>query len=84
LVASTITTSSFTLNWAASTDNVGVTAYKVYRNDVLVATTTAPRPALTGLSPRTAYAVKVSAEDAARQRGYEPGTHGYHPWPPRR
>ncbi|MBD0254694.1 MAG: Ig-like domain-containing protein, partial [Cytophagales bacterium] len=65
LVASAITATGFTLTWAASTDNVGVTAYKVYRNDVLVATTPNTTAGLTGLSPQTAYAVKVSAEDAA-------------------
>ncbi|HEX8530838.1 MAG TPA: PA14 domain-containing protein, partial [Cytophagales bacterium] len=65
LAASAITTTSFTLTWAAATDNVGVTAYKVYRNDVLVATTPNLTAALTGLSPQTAYAIKVSAEDAA-------------------
>jgi hypothetical protein len=72
LVASAVTTSSFTLTWAASTDNVGVTAYKVYRNDVLVATTPNTTAALTGLSPRTAYAVKVSAEDAAGNTATSP------------
>jgi chitodextrinase len=72
LVASAITTTSFTLTWAAATDNVGVTAYKVYRNDVLVATTTNTTAALTGLAPQTAYAVKVSAEDAAGNTAASP------------
>jgi hypothetical protein len=31
LVASSITQSSLTLNWTASTDNVGVTGYDVFR-----------------------------------------------------
>ena len=65
LAASAITTSGFTVNWTAATDNVGVTAYKVYRNDALVATTTNTTAQLTGLSAQTTYSVRVTAEDAA-------------------
>ena len=67
LLTSAITTSSFTLNWAPATDNVGVTAYKVYANDALVATTPATtiNAQITALTAATAYVVKVVAEDAA-------------------
>ncbi|HEX8529453.1 MAG TPA: PA14 domain-containing protein, partial [Cytophagales bacterium] len=67
LLTSAVTTGGFTLNWAPATDNVGVTAYKVYANEALVATTPATtlNAQVTGLNAGTAYAVKVVAEDAA-------------------
>lgn len=40
LALSNIVSNNFTINWGASTDNVGVTGYQVYVNDVLVGTTT--------------------------------------------
>ncbi len=66
LSASSVTTTSFTLNWTASTDNVGVTGYDVYRNGTLYgSTTTATSLAITGLTCNTAYAMTVKAKDAA-------------------
>ncbi len=54
------------LAWNASTDNVGVTGYKVYRNNVVVATLgNVLTYANTGLTPSTAYQYKVTALDAA-------------------
>jgi len=37
LTASNVTSSSATINWTASTDNVAVTDYQVFRNGVLAA-----------------------------------------------
>ena len=56
---------SFT--WNASTDNVGVTAYKVYRNNVLIATVAAPTTGYTDttVAASTSYTYTVSAVDAA-------------------
>ncbi len=54
-----------TLSWTASTDNVGVTAYKIYRNGALVATTTATRYTDAGLSGTTTYTYTVAACDAS-------------------
>ncbi|MFN8353059.1 MAG: LamG-like jellyroll fold domain-containing protein [Spirosomataceae bacterium] len=65
LAASAITTSSFTLSWTASTDNVGVSGYDVYRGTTLVGSTTATTFSLTGLSANTSYAITVKAKDAA-------------------
>ena len=58
------TTSSVTLSWSGSTDNVGVTGYTVYYNGgtLPVAGTTAT---VTGLSANTAYTFTVKANDAA-------------------
>ncbi|MEU3602798.1 glycosyl hydrolase family 18 protein [Streptomyces sp. NPDC006798] len=63
--AKTATTAA--LAWNASTDNVAVAAYDIYRGTALVktvaaATTTAT---VTGLSPATAYTFTVKARDTA-------------------
>jgi endoglucanase len=68
-VAAIATTStSVSLSWTASTDNVGVTGYDVYRGGVLVGSTTGTTRTTytdTGLSPSTAYTYTVEAFDAA-------------------
>jgi len=65
LAASSVTHNSLTLTWAASTDNVLVTGYKVYRNGTLLANTTSTTLAVTGLSPSSLYSFYVTANDAA-------------------
>ena len=67
-VASNIATTSATLSWGASTDNVGVTAYKIYNGSTLVGTTangTTLNYNVTGLTANTAYTFTVKAVDAA-------------------
>ncbi|HMH19810.1 MAG TPA: FG-GAP-like repeat-containing protein, partial [Burkholderiales bacterium] len=53
------------LAWNASTDNVAVTGYRVYLNDVALTTTTATSFQHTGLTASTTYNYRVSAFDAA-------------------
>ena len=55
------------LAWNASTDNVGVTAYKITRNGTLIATITPPTLVYsdTGLAAGTTYNYGVTAVDAA-------------------
>ena len=65
LTASAITASSFTLSWTASSDNVGVTAYEVFRNGTSVGTTASTSMGLTGLTCATTYVLTVKARDAA-------------------
>jgi PQQ-dependent dehydrogenase (s-GDH family) len=67
LVASGITSSSFVLNWDASSDNIGVTGYDVYVNNdkVNMATITSTVYTVTGLSELTTYQVSVRAKDLA-------------------
>ncbi|AKF86994.1 hypothetical protein MFUL124B02_36260 [Myxococcus fulvus 124B02] len=67
-LTATATGTSVTLNWTASTDNVGVSAYVVFRGGVQVATVPGTPPATTfvdsGLSANTAYVYSVLARDA--------------------
>jgi chitodextrinase len=56
---------STSLSWTASTDNVGVTGYDVYRGGTKVGTTTGTTYTDTGLAASTAYAYTVDAYDAA-------------------
>ncbi|QNA45211.1 PQQ-dependent sugar dehydrogenase [Lacibacter sediminis] len=67
LSADFITTSSFVLKWNASTDNVGVTGYDIYRNGVKInsSTLTYTSYSVTGLAANTMYNMTVRAKDAA-------------------
>jgi chitodextrinase len=65
LAASNVTASSLTLSWTASTDNVGVTGYKVLRNGAQVGTSTSTSYADTGLAASTTYSYTVQAYDTA-------------------
>ncbi len=66
LLAQAISSSQINLSWAASTDNVGVTEYRIYRNNTQIATTTSNTSySDTGLSSSTTYTYNVSAYDAA-------------------
>lgn len=65
--ASATTAAKTTLTWAASTDNVAVTTYDVYRGGTLVGSVAAPTVSFTdtGLTGGTTYAYTVKARDAA-------------------
>jgi chitodextrinase len=65
LTVTTVATSSVVLTWASSTDNVAVTAYRVYRNNTFLATSSAITYTATGLATSTLYSFNVSAVDAA-------------------
>ncbi len=66
-MAADITTDSVTLDWQASTDNVGVDSYLVYNSvtGAVVATVGSPTAVVTGLSSGTSYSFHVKAVDAA-------------------
>jgi len=53
------------LSWSASTDNVAVTDYRVYRDAAIVATVAGTSFGDAGLTPDTAYSYDVTALDAA-------------------
>ncbi|MET8530116.1 PQQ-dependent sugar dehydrogenase, partial [Micromonospora sp. NPDC005172] len=67
-----------TLSWVASTDNVGVAAYDVYRAGVKVGTVAGTPPATTfidsGLAATTAYQYYVVARDAQGNVSSRSGT----------
>src|SRR6267143_1895819 len=65
LAASASTSSSLTLSWSASTDNVGVAGYRVYRDGTLVASPSGTSASITGLSAGVPYSFTVSALDVA-------------------
>ncbi|MGE0113544.1 MAG: fibronectin type III domain-containing protein [Steroidobacteraceae bacterium] len=72
LIATVVSVSQINLSWTASTDNVGVTGYRIERctgttctNYVQIATTTTTSYSNTGLTPSTAYRYRVRAHDAA-------------------
>jgi len=61
-----MSSSQINLSWAASTDNVGVTGYRVYRAGTLLATLGAVSAYQnTGLAASTSYSYTVQAFDAA-------------------
>jgi len=66
LNATSICQTTFTLNWSASTDNVGVTGYRVYKNGVSEATLgNVTSYNVTGQSAGATNTWTVSALDAA-------------------
>lgn len=72
LSGSTVSATEISLSWTASTDNVGVTEYKVYRCSgrrcsptTEVGTNSTANFSDTGLLPKTTYIYSVTALDAA-------------------
>ncbi len=74
LSATAVSTSEIDLSWSASTDNVGVSGYKVYRNGSLVTTVISTTYKNTGLTANTAYGFTVSAIDAAGNESSQSGS----------
>ncbi|SDN34459.1 Chitodextrinase [Streptomyces sp. cf386] len=59
------TSSSVSLAWNASTDNVGVTAYDIYRGASQVLSVSGTSATVSGLSASTSHTFTVKARDAA-------------------
>ena len=74
LVASVVSSNQINLSWSASTDDVAVTGYKIYREGTYIATSASPLYTNTGLSAATAYSYKVSAIDAAGNESSQSST----------
>ena len=70
LSAAYITTTSFVFSWSASSDNIGVTGYDVYRNGIKINSSNiiGTSYSVTGLSPNTTYSMAVIAKDAANNQ----------------
>jgi Fibronectin type III domain len=64
-VSATAASRSATLTWSASSDDVGVSGYRVYRDDVEIGTTATAGYSDSGLDPGTTYSYRVAAYDAA-------------------
>lgn len=58
-------TTQIALSWAASKDNVGVVAYDVYRDGVLIGEAAATNYLDSGLAPATSHGYRVVARDLA-------------------
>jgi endonuclease I/chitodextrinase len=56
--------STVSLSWTASTDNVGVTSYDVYVNSAFKSTVSGTTAIVNGLTPTTTYSFYVVAKDA--------------------
>jgi len=65
LTAQAVSISQINLAWGASTDNVGVTGYDVYRNGNLIATVASTTFGDNTLTASTTYSYVVKARDAA-------------------
>lgn len=65
LGATAVSSSDVDLSWNASTDNVGVTSYAVFRDGVRVATVSGLTYRDGGRAAATSYAYQVAASDAA-------------------
>ncbi len=65
LTATAVSSSQINLSWTASTDNVGVTGYRIYRGGTQVGTSTSTSYSDGGLAASTAYSYTVAANDAA-------------------
>ncbi|WNR43827.1 chondroitinase-B domain-containing protein [Paenibacillus roseipurpureus] len=65
LSATAASSSQINLSWTASTDNVGVTGYDIYRDGSLVGSSATTSYSDTGLNASTAYSYTIKAKDAA-------------------
>ncbi len=63
VAASNQTTTSFDVSWTASTDNVAVTGYNVYVNNVLTSQTANTTINIKNLTPNTSYSIQIEAKD---------------------
>ncbi|MDO1500316.1 fibronectin type III domain-containing protein [Winogradskyella maritima] len=75
LVSSNIGTNSLQLQWDASTDNIGVTGYKVYQDNIEIADVNTNSASVNNLSPTTTYNFEVLAYDAAGNTSAKSNTH---------
>ena len=65
LASSNLADTSVSLSWSASTDNTSVSSYAIYSGASIIGNTTSTSFSVTGLTPGTAYAFTVRANDAA-------------------
>ena len=60
-----ITRTGAFISWNASTDNVGVSGYNIYRDAIFVRSVTGTTNLLSGLSPSVTYSITLRSYDTA-------------------
>ena len=60
-----VTSSSITINWDPSSDNIGVSSYEVYNNNTLINETSSTSYVAFNLESSSQYCFKIKAKDAA-------------------
>ena len=65
LAAAAVSSSQVNLTWTASTDNVAVSGYRIYRGGAQIGTSGSPSYSDTSVAPSTTYTYAVAAYDAA-------------------
>ncbi|WP_028889970.1 endonuclease [Tenacibaculum ovolyticum] len=65
LVASVVDSTSITLSWDASTDNIGVIAYQIFQDGIQIAAVATTNYNVSGLAANTTYSFSVKAIDAS-------------------
>jgi hypothetical protein len=65
VTANALSYAEIAVSWSASTDDVGVAGYRLYRDGTLAASPAGTSASVTGLSGGTLYAFSVAAVDAA-------------------
>ncbi|MDO8603872.1 MAG: fibronectin type III domain-containing protein [bacterium] len=67
LTTTSVTSTQAALSWTASTDNVGIAGYKIWKDGAILAVTTGTGTTYLApsLTPSTTYSFEVSAYDAA-------------------
>lgn len=73
LDAIAISSSNANLTWTASSDNVGVSGYRIFRDDVEVGTSTTASYQDAGLLPSITYSYRVSAYDGKGNESVKSG-----------
>lgn len=63
LAVTSVGTNNISVQWTASTDNIGVTAYDIYVNGNLMGSTSATSTNIANLNPLTTYTIYVVAKD---------------------
>ncbi|TAK08866.1 MAG: hypothetical protein EPO39_03635, partial [Candidatus Manganitrophaceae bacterium] len=81
LSGAAVSSSQITLSWTASTDNVGVAGYRVYRNGTQVATAASPGFVNSGLAANSSYSYTVAAYDAAGNLSAQTAAISVATWP---
>jgi hypothetical protein len=65
VAATAVSSSQINLSWTASTDNVSINGYNIYRNGSQIGTSNTTSYSDTGLTPGTTYSYTVAAFDTA-------------------